>query len=174
MTRPELVLDFKKQRMPSRLGLLLLAIGLAAGTLAFADYRSATEELIARQRALDGVQRAIRPTHTSPLPAADPKHMNLVVDRLTLPWEGFFDALESAATEHATLLSIAPDSSKRTVQVRGEARDIGAVVHYIGKLESGGFFSHVDLVEHELGTQNADLPLRFLVTARWNPASERR
>jgi hypothetical protein len=47
-------------------------------------------------------------------------------------------------------------------------------VYYVSKLEQGGFFRDVEIVEHERGTQNPDLPLRFLVTARWTPTAEQR
>ncbi|MDP3515143.1 MAG: PilN domain-containing protein [Sulfuritalea sp.] len=153
--------------------MLLLAAGLGAGVLSWAEYRTANEELANRIHTLESAQRATRPTHAAPLPNTDPQHMNRVLERLTLPWEGFFDALESAAVEYATLIAITPDTARGSVQIRGEARDIGVVVYYVSKLESGGFFRDVDLVEHERGTQNADLPLRFLITARWTPAVEK-
>lgn len=173
MSAPLLELDFKRRRRPSRAGLLLLAAGLGAGVLALVAHRTASEELASRIHTLESAQRAARPAYVAPLPNADPQHMNRVLDRLTLPWEGFFDALESAAVEYATLTSIAPDAVRGSVQIRGEARDIGVVVYYVGKLESGGYFRDVDLVEHERGTQNADLPMRFLITARWTPAAEK-
>lgn len=171
MSAPRLELDFKRRRRPSRAGILLLAAGLGAGVLAWAEYRSANEDLAIRIHMIESAQRATRPTHAAPLPNTDPQHMNRVLERLTLPWEGFFDALESAAVEYATLISIAPDAARGSVQIRGEARDIGVVVYYVSKLERGGFFRDVDLVEHERGTQNADLPLRFLITAHWTPAA---
>lgn len=173
MSAPLLELDFKPRRRPSRAGMLLLAAGLGAGVLSWAEYRTANEELANRIHTLESAQRATRPTHAAPLPNTDPQHMNRVLERLTLPWEGFFDALESAAVEYATLIAITPDTARGSVQIRGEARDIGVVVYYVSKLESGGFFRDVDLVEHERGTQNADLPLRFLITARWTPAVEK-
>lgn len=173
MSAPRLELDFKRRRRPSRAGLLLLAAGLGAGALAFAAHRTANEELASRIHTLESAQRATRPAHAAPLPNTDPQHMNRVLDRLTLPWEGFFNALEAAAVEYATLISIAPDAARGSVQIRGEARDIGVVVYYVSKLENGGFFHDVDLVEHERGTQNADLLLRFLITARWTPAAEK-
>lgn len=173
MSAPVLELDFKRRRWPSRTGLLLLAAGLGAGALALAAYRTAKGELASRIHTLGNVQRAPRPAHVASLPNTDPQHMNRVLDRLTLPWEGFFDALESAAVEYSTLISIAPDATRGSVQIRGEARDIGVVVYYVSKLENSGFFRDVDLVEHERGTQNTDLPLRFLITAHWTPAQEK-
>lgn len=173
MSAPLLDLDFKHRRRPSRAGLLLFAAGLGAGALAWAEYRTAHEELASHIHTLESAQRATRPAYAAPLPNTDPQHMNRVLERLTLPWEGFFDALESAAVEYATLLSIAPDATRGSVQIRGEARDIGVVVYYVSKLERGGFFRDVDLVEHERGTQNPDLPLRFLITARWTPVQEK-
>lgn len=173
MSAPLLELDFKRRRRPSRAGLLLLAAGLGAGVLAFMVHRTASEELASRIHTLESAQRMARPAHAAPLPNVDPQHMNRVLNRLTLPWEGFFDALESAAVEYATLISIAPDAARGSVQIRGEARDMGVVVYYVSKLQRGGFFRDVDLVEHERGTQNADLPLRFLITARWTPVAEK-
>lgn len=173
MNRP-LQLNFKHRRGPSRLGVLLLVIGIGTGILAAIEHRNASDELAQQLQTLDHAQRRGVPRHSAPLPVTDAQHMNLVLERLTLPWEQFFDALETANSGQATLLAIVPDAVKGSVQIRGEARDIGVVLHYVSTLESGGFFNNVELVEHERGTQNAELPLRFLVTARWTPVPQKR
>ena len=174
MNTPAIELDFKRRRGPSRLGATLLAIGIGAGILAAIEYCAAGDELSHQLQTLDHAQRPTRSKHAVPLQNTDPQHMNLVLDRLTLPWERFFDALEAATSDQATLLAIVPDAAKGTVQIRGEARDIGVVLYYVSKLESGGVFRDVELVEHELSTQNSELPLRFLVSARWTSAPEKR
>lgn len=168
MSAPLLELDFKRRWHSSRFGALLLVVGVTGAALALAEYHTINEELERQMQNLDGAERPAKAKHATQLPASDPKHFNQVLDRLTLPWEQFFDALETNSGDQATLLAIVPDVTKGTVQIRGEARNIDVVLQYVSKLESSGFFHHAELVEHELGMKNAELPLRFLVTARWH------
>ena len=138
---------------------------LAAAAFIAADvgvsYRSAREVLAESQARVS--QRAPR----APAPTVSPQELAAVrdtVERLALPWNELFGALEAAANDRVALAGIEPDPKKGTVTISGEGKDYLAALSYVFNLSRSGF-EGVQLVRHE---QKPNGPVNFAVSAAWS------
>lgn len=175
MTAPLLELDFRRKRHVTSSGVAALAIGLALLTATGILHRQALDESDSQQRAL---ARTKRPGSTAVIlpivPNTEPKVMQSILNRLNFPWDALFAAIEKAGRPDLTLLSIQPEIGKGIVQLRGEARNLYAVLQYVQALGDGGYFTDVGLAEHEISDHNPELPVRFNVTAQWTESERKR
>lgn len=168
MKLPRLELDFRRQRTSSLAGFVLLAVGLAAMAVAITSHRTMLREVTNIQHRLVAVSKTTtEPKGKAPVAAMSPRAMREIVDRLNVGWDDLFAALEKAADKNMTLLAIQPDPVKGVVTLRGEARNLYAVLHYLQSLQDGGQLEEIDLVEHEIGTQNPEMPVRFAIRGHW-------
>jgi len=71
------------------------------------------------------------------------------VQRLSLPWDELFIALESAASDRVALAAIEPDTKKGTVTISGDGKDYLAALSYVLNLSKTEGLEHVQLVRHE-------------------------
>lgn len=89
------------------------------------------------------------------------------LQRLSVPWDALFGALEAAQTERASLLSIEPDAVSGTVALTGEAKDYLALLSYVANLEQQKALSRVHLARHETRQNEPQRPLAFTISASW-------
>jgi hypothetical protein len=164
-----LELDFRSTRPASRwVGPLLLA--LAAGVLADVglSYRAERERFAAKSSQLAKLEP--RQRAEAALPAGSPEELALArdtVERLSLPWENLFTALESAASEQVTLLGIEPDPKAGTVVINGDGKDYLAALTYVLNLSRTETLRAVHLVRHEIRQHDAHSSVGFAVSAAW-------
>lgn len=92
-------------------------------------------------------------------------------DRLAIPWESLFRALESTASEKISLSAIEPDPKSGSVLISGEANDFLAALDYVVRLGRTGALKDAHLVKHELRTGEAGRPIAFSVSASWKGES---
>ena len=95
------------------------------------------------------------------------KSANEVVRLLTLPWEGLFQAVESASGRDVSLLGLEPNTEKKIVKISGEAKNMPALLEYIRQLEECDEFGTVFLLNHLVQQQVQDQPVRFALLAEW-------
>jgi hypothetical protein len=88
------------------------------------------------------------------------------VQRLSLPWDKLFGALESAATDQVALLSIQPDPKAGTVVISGDSKDYLAALTYVLNLSRADALSKVQLARHE-EKKDAGKSVEFSVSAAW-------
>ena len=100
------------------------------------------------------------------------------IQRIALPWDRLFGALEAAAStasgtgagtgsEPVALIAIEPDPQAGTVLISGEGRDYAAALGYLQQLRQSKALSAVHLVKHEV--QNTPgRPVAFTVSAAWS------
>lgn len=175
MSAPRLDLDFRRRRHVTLPGLAILATGVAVLLAVGHLHRQTVAEIALRQEQLIHRHRPTPPAaDATPLPNTKPQAMQAILHRLTLPWDELFTAIEKASSKDITLLAVLPEASKGTVQLRGEARNLYAVLHYLQTLDDGRYFEKVDLAEHEIAGQNPELPVRFTITAQWSAAERQR
>lgn len=89
------------------------------------------------------------------------------IRRLSIPWDGLFDALEAAQTDRSSLLSVEPDVASRAVILTGEATNYLAVLSYVANLETQKFFSYAYLAKHEIRANDPQRPIAFTISATW-------
>lgn len=174
--RAPLALDFRARAgAPWRaLGWLALLTGLAlCGVLADRIAAAAARhgEALERQTRLAEALRAAKPSPTgAPVDTrtlADIERANVVIERLTVPWDALFDAIEAADSRGLGLLALIPNARDRTVRLSGESRSIGEVLAYVDRLAAQSALSQVHLQSYAT-TLRGDLPVvSFTLAATW-------
>jgi hypothetical protein len=96
------------------------------------------------------------------------KSANIVLHRLSVPWDEMFKAVESSSASHVRLLALAPDFDKKQVQITGEGNSYKSIMKYITELERQEVFSSVYLQNHEIRQDDSETPVRFSLLANWN------
>lgn len=168
MSAQKLNIDFRRRRSTTRIGVLILLLGVVAIISIAARHQHAIDEVAALEV---GARKAAPVTLAkAPLPSLSPAeltYMQAVLQQLNIPWERFFSGLEQVATADVVLLNVHPDVIKGTVRVTGEARDFYAALRWITSLNAGEVFHDAQLVEHEVNQQSPEAPIRFALSARW-------
>jgi Tfp pilus assembly protein PilN len=90
------------------------------------------------------------------------------VQRLSLPWNELFGALESAASDRVVLAAIEPDPRTGTVKISGDSKDYLAALTYVLNLSRSESLDRVQLVRHEQKANDPAGPVSFAVSAAWS------
>lgn len=88
------------------------------------------------------------------------------VQRLAMPWDSLFRALESAANDQVALLGIQPDPKTGTVLISGDSKDYLAVLTYVLNLSRSDALQKVQLARHEMKQDQAKV-VGFSISATW-------
>lgn len=160
-----LEIDFVRAGQRSRwAGPVLLAVSVAAAAhaaVSYADLRSSVREAEAKLARVSPAHRG-KKTSSEELAAARD-----AVERLTLPWNALFGALEGAASDQVALLAIEPDPKAGTVTISGDSKDYLAALTYVLELRRAPALSRVELVRHELKSKDPQRPVSFSISATW-------
>lgn len=147
------------------LGRLVLAAGAAVCLDAGLSYKSLHDAL--RQNEA----RFATPAPAGPalkVSAQEVAAVRETVQRLGLPWDELFAALESASTQGVVLASIEPDVGKGTVTISGDGKDYLAALSYVSNLSRTQGLERVVLVRHERKNPDPNGPVSFAVSAAWS------
>jgi hypothetical protein len=144
--------------------LIALAAGLCVDmALTYRDLKAAVESHEAKI-----AQGQPRNVAAHKLPPEELAAVRDTVERLGLPWERLFGALEAAANEQVALLGIEPDPKAGTVVISGDSKDYLATLTYVLNLSRSEGLERVQLVRHELKAQEPQAPVSFAVSAAWS------
>lgn len=152
-----------------------LARVLLALALAFSLDVALTYKEVRASLALNEASIAKAPPRTEPAAKVSPEEVAAVretVERLAMPWDRLFGALESAASDQVALLGIAPDPKAGTVTISGDGKDYLAALSYVLNLSQAEALTRVQLVRHEVKTNNPQGPVSFAVSAAWSEAKQ--
>lgn len=163
-------LDFQPQRRFAWIGWLMLALSLAvAGRLVVEFGTLQTEVALAEGRAAHLAARIDSPAPARPREARafaeELARARAITRRLTLPWGDLFDAVETAATKKVALIALQPDSELETVRITAETRNLDDALAFVRRLQATRKLSGVYLASHQVQTQDAQRPVRFVVMA---------
>src|SRR5687768_12808951 len=89
------------------------------------------------------------------------KKANAVMSELDLPWEALFDSLEHAASRDVALLSFQPNAVGRTIRIGGEAKNISAMLDFVGALEREPAVEDAYLLKYEIKRDDPQQPVLF-------------
>lgn len=161
-----LKLDFRRSSgTPRWVAPALLAIALAfAADVGFSFFKN-----LRLQKKNETALAKLDPRTFRNSPGASPEEIALArdtVQRLSLPWDKLFSALESAASDQVALLAIEPDPKAGTVTITGDSKDYLAALSYVLNLSQGGALSGVQLARHEQ-KNDAQKSVAFSVSASW-------
>jgi hypothetical protein len=147
-------------------GRVLLAVALALSLEAAVSYKDLRASL-----ELNNAKIASARPRSAPAAKVSPEEVAAAretVDRLGLPWDKLFGALESAATEKVALLGIEPDPKTGTVVISGDSKDYLAALSYVLNLSQAQALSQVQLLRHEVKPNDPQGPVSFAVSAAWS------
>lgn len=95
------------------------------------------------------------------------KRANAVLSQIDLPWEALFDSVEYASSHDVALLSFQPDAASRTLRIGGEAKNMPALLDFIGTLERESVLEDVYLLKYEIKQNDSQQPIIFSLVASW-------
>jgi Tfp pilus assembly protein PilN len=87
------------------------------------------------------------------------------ISPLNIRWASLLLALEQSIDDSVTLLGLEPGG--RDITIAGEARNIGALLDYIKRLQAAPVFIDVYLTKHEIVQASPYQPVRFSLQASW-------
>ena len=166
---PPLAFDFGPPRR--RRGVLpwcLLGAALLIATdmgRVYREQRSALVMLTAQMRDLPA-PRAMPVAYTPKDVDRELTLARATLQRMTLPWNGLFQALAACETEGVALLTIVPDAATGAVQITAEARDVPDMLNYLSRMEERSGFTGATLLRHERRSSPAS-PIVFIASAAW-------
>ena len=168
-----LTIDFHRTRRSAPwAGPLLAVLALALSAEVGLSYQRAREATAAAEHRLASLGRqAERNRKVAPQAGATREELAAAREafqRLSMPWEKLFGALESSANGKVALLGIEPDPKAGTVLISGESPDYLSALNYLLELQRGGTLTQPHLVRHERRDQDARVA--FSIAASWSEA----
>jgi Tfp pilus assembly protein PilN len=143
--------------------LMLVALGFC-GDVAFSFLKERSSYL-KNERAIAALDpRSYKPVRNAS--AEEIAAAKETVQRLAMPWDSLFRALESAASDQVALLGIQPDPKTGTVLISGDSKDYLAVLTYVLNLSRSEALQKVQLARHEMKQDQAKV-VGFSISATW-------
>ena len=151
-----------------------------AGRVLLAAAVYITADMAMSYRAVSSAYEANRAKIARAQPRAEPRKLAPgeiaaaaeTVNRLGMPWEKLFRALESAGSDQVALLGIEPDPKAGTVTISGDSKDYLAALTYVLNLSRAPALSRVQLVQHATKQDDPHGPVRFTVSAAWSEVKQ--
>jgi hypothetical protein len=150
---------------PAWWGWVLLAAAVAFSLDAALSYKEVRTSLALNEARIARAQPRTAPPRT--VSAEEVAAVRETVERLGMPWDKLFGAVESAASEQVALLGIEPDPKAGTVVISGDSKDYLAVLTYVLNLSKAEALARVQLVRHEAKAADPKGPVSFAVSAAW-------
>ena len=98
---------------------------------------------------------------------ADIRRANAVIDRLVVPWDELFIALEGADARGIGLLSLTPNARDRTLQLVGEARTMDELLAYVERMAMQSGLRQVHLQSYSVAARDGVPVVSFTLAATW-------
>lgn len=173
-TMPPLGLDYQRNAPGHRWpGIALLLIGVAICGGLFEQSSLITAELATTGQNVDRLKREAeirrlwartgqRPDQPS---AAGDQPTQRLLSPTAERWEALLTTLENSADDSVTLLVLEPGAKEITIS--GEAKNIGATLDYVARLNAAPVLSEARLARHEVVRDHPQQPVRFTLIASW-------
>ena len=170
-----LALDYQRSAQPGWLSWLLLGIGVLVAAVALFHYAALSRELSGWEaRAAETMRHAQRgksaggpEAHSTEAAARELSRANEILQKLSVPWESLFSALEKTRGNRIALLAVEPDVRKAQVRIVAEAKTAKDMLDYLRRLGNEAAFSGVVLISHQIQQQEAEQPVRFSLAVNW-------
>lgn len=126
----------------------LIAVGTCLCIQAYRLHQVAEQATVRNNKALAAQAVAVVPIPSRVAQETLKRWAALKVER-SFPWPALFLAVERAANVNIELLEFQPDKQNRRIVLRGEARDIKALIVYLDALAAQAVLSNVHLVHQD-------------------------
>lgn len=147
-------------------GRVLMALAIAFAFDVAVSYNDVRSSLKAGESKLARTQTRAAPA--ARVSAEELATVRETVNRIGLPWDKLFGALEAAANDQIALLGIEPDPKAGTVVISGDSKDYLAALSYVLNLSQAEALTRVQLVRHEVKGNDPQGPVNFSVSAAWS------
>ena len=168
-------LDFlQTRRRVSAAGWGLLAAGLIACALQFAEFRRASAEIDAREAAAAHTREAARralpeaAAERNPVGAEEAKAALGVAARLNANWGAMLGGVAGGQGEGVTWLNLQADQPRGTLAVAGQARSLADMFEFVARLGAVQGIREAQLANYEWVRVDAENAVRFTVNAKWS------
>lgn len=170
-------LDFQRPEPGRRrAGNALLAVGVLLGAGLLADYVNVVGETDQVEQQVLRLRREAEPARRAAAvegaPTARGGQRQAADDTSSsqpgheaLQWDALFAALEAAADDSMTLLTLNTGGSE--IQIGGEARNIDAAMDYVKRLQAATALGNPHLTQSEVVQEHPQHPVRFALAASW-------
>jgi hypothetical protein len=105
---------------------------------------------------------------------AEIKETQAVLERLTIPWDPLFIAVEQLGARYSdrlTLMAIHPDMDKGQVVIDGRSTDLDVLLDFVAHLTDFDIISHAHLSHHQKEEKDQKKPVLFSIAAEWKVRS---
>lgn len=169
-----LTLDFRRRPGPGWLGFALLLAGAAGIALVGTQYRRVIDEEARTESGMHRMALAERRKVARTNRAEDARELALeitrarkLLERMSVPWNEMFAGVEAVGSRNVGLLRVESDMDGRRLGIEAEARNLDAMLKYLRAMEVQPEFANVYLRSHQVQLQDAQHPVRFVLTATW-------
>ena len=154
-------------RRPRLVGLLVLAVAIAAAGMLVERYRDVRGELerIEAGQGLLSTERRPAPATSRERLDQEAKSAEAVLRQLALPWSAIIETVEGAATDDVAILQMQPDAQQRQLRLGAEARSEAAMLEYVSRLIAAKLLDQVHVVTHQVQLDDPRRPIQFTVQA---------
>jgi hypothetical protein len=175
MSPPSLELDFRRppRQRGRAAGWLLLAaatavaVGLAEHQAGLTQHHALAQDALERATLRLQARAPRAPAAPDAATLAALRRANAVIDQLTVPWDGLFEAVEGADARGLGLLSLSPGARERSLRLTGEARNVGELLAYVDRLAAQPALAQVHLQGYSSGVRDGTSIVSFTVGASW-------
>lgn len=142
---------FPRQHSPRWLLASVLVLACLTVWFGFQAYQfhTQTTEMQARVEKLRLRQARLAKAKPTQKELEEQKRWTALKQERDFPWERIFKAVERASSKDIELLELQPDKRNRIIVLRGEARDLAALVSYLERLALQTGLSDVHLVHQQ-------------------------
>lgn len=150
----------------------LLVVAFIASAMYYRHILSETAALKARYRTENEAQSPARgaPAGTDKITVEMTRRWQsarAIVERLSIPWLGLFNALEEATTDEVTLLRVEPDPGHREVRITVQTPKLANAISYARHLMSSGALTSATIVSQRDMTSDRSGLIQVIVSAKW-------
>jgi hypothetical protein len=176
MSADALQLDFRR---PPRsnwrwVGWVALALAVLATVLFSQRYAAVAARHALAEGRHDALEARLRDTGARRTVAAvDPKTLvdvrraNIVIDQLTVPWDGLFDAVERADARGLGVLALTPSARDRSIRLAGEAKSMEELLAYVDRMAQQPLLGQVHLQSVNTVAREGVPVVSFNLAATW-------
>ena len=98
---------------------------------------------------------------------SDIRRANAVIERLAVPWDDLFEAIERADARELGLLALSPNARDRTIQLAGEARTMDELLAYMDRMAKQARLRQVHLMSYSVTAREGVTVVSFTLAATW-------
>lgn len=160
----KLDLNISASTMPT-VDMVFLGLAVLLSVAVVADYFNSRAQIASIQQAATGTTTSVMPI--SKIGSNELNAAQSSMEKLALPWNVLFAAMESAASDKVKLISLEPDAEKRRMRIVAETEDVYGMLEYVRRLSAQPGLSNITLSNQQVEEDQQKSVVRFTVDGSW-------